>query len=122
MNKGTERLSQIRTAATAMGCPLVTVPYKRGLTKLEVEKLVSSYEQGEVSEVVAIVPGRTDTQWWQALSDYPACFVTGRLSFDGKNGAPFPSTVFYFGVDLRKFFDNFKNIGIVKVCVQERVE
>lgn len=119
MNKGAERLSQVHAAATAMGCPLVTVPYGRGVTKLEVEKLVSSYTQGEVSELVAVVPGRTDTQWWGKLVGYPACLVTGRLNFGGKNSAPFPSAVFYFGGNVRKFYDNFKHLGLVMIAERQ---
>ena len=116
MIKGAERLKLVHAAAAAMDCPLVTVPYKRGVTMMEVEKLVSSYTQGEVSELVAIVPGRTDTQWWCKLTGYPACLVTGRLSFDGKSGAPFPSAVFYFGSNLRKFYENFKHLGLVMIA------
>lgn len=57
--------------------------------------------------VVALVPSRTDTQWWHryiwAASHhlpYPGVqirFIRGRLKFgDGKNSAPFPSVVVIF--------------------------
>lgn len=55
-------------------------------------------------EIVALVPARTDTAWFNTL--YSACsdllLWRGRLTFLGaKHPAPFPSAVFYFGVRSR---------------------
>lgn len=51
------------------------------------------------SAVIALLPARTDTQWWQnwvrpyALVD----FLPGRLRFGGcKTSAPFPSAIAYY--------------------------
>lgn len=116
MIKGAERLRSIHAAADTMGCNLVSIPYERYVTSAEIDKLIGDYEQGKVSEVVAIVPSRTDTQWWHKMTGYPVCFVTGRLSFDGKSSAPFPTSVFYLGGNLRKFYDNFRQLGVIKIC------
>lgn len=46
--------------------------------------------------VVALVPSRTDTQWWQNYVQHRAevRFVCGRLRFGGsKSNAPFPSAI-----------------------------
>ena len=45
--------------------------------------------------VVCLVPSRTDTRWWHeyATKANEIRFHMGRLKFDGKNPAPFPSAV-----------------------------
>lgn len=85
------------------------------------EKLAAEYEAGNVTEAIALVPGRIDTQWWQALGkDYHACFVTGRLTFIGNDDpAPFPSTVFYLGENVAKFFEVFSDIGQIWKRIDE---
>ena len=62
-----------------------------------VAKLVEAHESGDVPQAIALLPARTDTQWWQLIRDYPVCFVTGRLKFKGNNNnaAPFPSAIIY---------------------------
>jgi len=77
-----------------------------------VEKLVDEYENGEVSEAVALLPARTDTQWFHLLRRYPRCFIIGRLKFGGQeNSAPFPSVFIYLGKNTDGFFKNFKTEG-----------
>lgn len=77
-----------------------------------VEKLCSEYEAKRANEAIALVPSRTDTQWWARLRDYPVCFVRGRLTFVGsENPAPFPSAVFYLGRDLDEFYHTFGCLG-----------
>ena len=88
-------------------------PYGRDV-KQWVRKLVESYSYGFVTEAVALLPARTDTQWWQLLRDYPVCFVTGRLRFGGnRNLAPFPSAVFYLGTNVQGFYREFSDWGDV---------
>ena len=63
-----------------------------------VAKLARSYEGGDIQAAVALVPARTDTEWFSRLRDYPRCFIRGRLKFSGhENSAPFPSAAFYLG-------------------------
>jgi hypothetical protein len=86
-------------------------PYGRDIPDW-VAKLCDSHESGGVTEAIALVPARTDTQWWQRLRDYPVCFVTGRLKFGGNTeAAPFPSAVFYLGNNLEAFYYAFQGIG-----------
>lgn len=88
-------------------------PYGREIVDW-VSKLVATYEGGEVTEAVALVPSRTDTKWWSILRDYPVCLVSGRLKFgEAENGAPFPSAVFYLGpaFETGKFLRSFGHLG-----------
>lgn len=54
------------------------------------------------AHLVAIVPARTDTRWWQPMWTADAiCFWRGRVHFLDKGvrqaGAPFPSAVVWWG-------------------------
>lgn len=86
-------------------------PYGREIDDW-VAKLVDEFENGGVTEAIALVPARTDTQWWQRLRDYHVCFVTGRLKFIGNvDPAPFPSAVFYLGGNTDMFVNVFEDFG-----------
>lgn len=82
---------------------------------LWIERLLRAYQDGEITEGIALVPARTDTAWFQPLFDHHICFVRGRLKFSGaENSAPFPSAIIYVGVDLVLFTDSFGNLGRIK--------
>jgi hypothetical protein len=86
-------------------------PYGRGIGDW-VEKLCSEHEAGRVTAAIALLPSRTDTQWWRRLRAYPVCFVQGRLTFVGsQDPAPFPSAVFYLGRDVARFCRAFGHLG-----------
>jgi phage N-6-adenine-methyltransferase len=77
-----------------------------------VTKLCEEHRVGRVQEAIALVPARTDTQWFAKLRDHVCCFVTGRLTFIGnKAAAPFPSAVFYLGTDVGAFYRAFSAVG-----------
>jgi phage N-6-adenine-methyltransferase len=80
-------------------------------------KLKRDYVNGEIIAAVALVPARTDTQWFRALADYPRCFLHGRLKFTGpnntENSAPFPSAVIALGCDVQDLHRAFGDIGDV---------
>jgi hypothetical protein len=85
-------------------------------------KLCESYEHGDVTEALALLPARTDTQWFRRLRDYVCCFIEGRLTFVGNNDpAPFPSVVFYLGDDLGKFYEHFHGFGDIYQRVERGV-
>ncbi len=72
-------------------------PYGRELPDW-IEKLRHEYSARGVTEAIALVPARTDTEWFNALRDFPRCFIRGRLKFsESENSAPFPSMVVYLG-------------------------
>jgi hypothetical protein len=84
--------------------------------------LDEEYATGNVDQAIALLPARTDTQWFQPLFAYPRCWVRGRLRFgDGKESAPFPSVLVYFGPHVERFREVFGEIGYVDVPVQSEV-
>lgn len=66
-------------------------------------------------EVVALVPARTDTRWFQSCWESDAiCFIRGRLTFVGAdNCAPFPSALVYWGDRVGRFERAFTHLGRV---------
>ena len=86
-------------------------PYGRAIDAW-IAKLVASYEVGAVSEAVALVPARVDTEWFRRLDPFPRCFVYGRLTFaNAEDPAPFPSAIFYLGENIAGFAAAFGAIG-----------
>jgi len=86
-------------------------PYGRVIDRW-IAKLCEEHEAGRVTEAIALVPARTDTQWWLRLRDFPVCFITGRLTFGGnEDPAPFPSAVFYLGENIGAFYRAFIELG-----------
>lgn len=86
-------------------------PYGRVLPKWT-GQLIDSYETGQVTAAVCLVPSRTDTAWFRRFAPYARCFVSGRLKFSGaSNAAPFPSVVFYLGNDIDAFVREFRQFG-----------
>jgi len=86
-------------------------PYGEGIDRW-VTRLCHEHERGSVSEAIALVPARPDTQWFKTLRNYVCCFVEGRLTFGGSTDpAPFPSAIFYLGDDIGKFYDYFAGTG-----------
>jgi hypothetical protein len=81
-----------------------------------VEKLCLEHAHGGVTEAIALVPARTDTEWFRQISAIPnvCCFVHGRLTFVGNSDpAPFPSAVIYMGEHGGTFYRVFREIGDV---------
>jgi hypothetical protein len=90
-------------------------PYGKEIGKW-IEKLVAQYEAKKISDAIALVPARTDTEWFQMLSPYTLCLVKGRLKFwngqgEADNSASFPSAVVYLGKTATKFIAEFKDLG-----------
>lgn len=97
-------------------------PYGRTIPQW-IDKLVSEYEAGRVTQAIALVPARTDTVWFAALRDFPRCFVQGRITFlkpDGSKAdpAPFPSALVYLGPDVDQFAKVFADLGDIYVRYQ----
>jgi hypothetical protein len=95
------------------GTVYMNPPYGREIDHW-VTKLCEEHQDGGVTEAIALLPARTDTQWFKRLRDYPCCFIEGRLTFIGNDDpAPFPSAVFYLGGDIGKFCRHFSALGDV---------
>lgn len=79
-----------------------------------VAKLLSEYRAGRSSAAVLLVPGRSDTQWFSSLDDYPRCNIRGWLKFgNADNSVPFPSVAFYLGANVDAFVRAFEDLGEV---------
>ncbi len=81
-----------------------------------VSKLIHEYLSGNTKEAIALVPARTDTQWFNKLHEFDTCFVRGRLKFVGNQAsAPFPSALVYLGNRSDDFCNHFSTIGSIRV-------
>jgi hypothetical protein len=81
-----------------------------------IEKLVEEHSAGKVSEAIALVPARVDTEWFRRLDAYPRCFLYGRLTFaNAEHPAPFPCAAVYLGNDVENFASVFGQVGGVWV-------
>jgi hypothetical protein len=72
-------------------------PYGRAIGRWT-ERCVESAHLG--TNVVGLLPARTDTSWWQRDVQRAGlvCFWRGRIKFQGsKSGAPFPSALVFWG-------------------------
>jgi len=90
-------------------------PYGDGIDRW-IAKLRAEWRRGDVSELIALLPARTDTQWFDTLTsdvdDFAVCFLQGRLTFVGqRDPAPFPSMAVYFGPHLLTFMEVFRPRG-----------
>jgi hypothetical protein len=96
------------------GTVYMNPPYGREIDAWVTKLCAEHARPGGVTEAIALVPARTDTQWFLKLRDYVCCFVTGRLTFVGNDDpAPFPSALFYLGEDEGKFCRCFEAFGDV---------
>ena len=86
-------------------------PYGRELKKW-ILYLCEQYESGNVDEAIALVPSRTDVEWFKRIATYPICCIFGRLKFvNAKWPSPFPSMIIYMGKNIKKFAKIFSDIG-----------
>ena len=69
----------------------VNPPYSN--LKAWIIKSIEEHQKGH--EIILLIPARTDTQAFKMLYDYGAhfAFITGRLKFNEKGSAPFPSVL-----------------------------
>jgi len=95
-------------------------PYAQPLIYLFVEKLVSEYEAGKITEAILLTNNYTDTAWFHLAESKAAliCFTRGRVKFESPSGemaAPTQgSAFFYFGPNPSNFKQEFKKHGFVR--------
>src|SRR5206468_3410542 len=89
-------------------------PYASGLIDRFVEKLIASFECGDVPAAVVLVNNATETVWFQSLAQTAAaiCFPAKRIRFAhpdrGTPGQPFQGqAVLYLGKEAAKFRSAF---------------
>lgn len=91
----------------------VNPPYGRALGAWTRKAFFEAAHFG--TEIVLLVPARTDTKWFQPLWQADAlCFWEGRIKFLGADGhAPFPSVLAYWGPRADTFQHFFSAKGHV---------
>lgn len=100
------------------GSVFMNPPYGRVIGEW-IKKLIREFESGNVCQAIALVPARTDTEWWDTLISCAGtipliCFVRGRLTFvNNSDPAPFPSALVYLGDNRAEFYSVFSSIGRV---------
>jgi len=92
-------------------------PYSMPEIKLFIDKLLSEYESGNISQAIVLTNNSTDTQWFHSLSKFPFCLTKGRLSFWNSKGETLAArqgqVLFYLGNNTNKFIENFKQYGAI---------
>ena len=107
----------VRVAGDGLSIPwrgrvYVNPPYGRAIP-LWIAKAIA--ESGNAS-IVMLIPSRTDTRAFHAAASAcaSACLLRGRIVFVGAPAsAPFPSALFYFGADARRFDQVFEGEGLI---------
>ena len=94
-------------------------PFSRANNPLWVNKLVSSYEDGDIERACCITFAATSEIWFRPLLGYLQCFIHGRTNYylpDGtkKKGVTKGSVITYLGDDEKSFKDIFSQFGTVK--------
>jgi DNA N-6-adenine-methyltransferase (Dam) len=99
-------------------------PYHRELCPAFVDKLLAELQAERVAEAIMLTNNSTDTEWFQKAAEAAnaVCLTHGRIAFttpDGSEVAPTQGqAVFYFGKDVGKFVEVFRQIGfcITVIC------
>lgn len=94
-------------------------PYTTALITKFVDKLVASYQSGQVTEAIFLAPIRLDTKWWaHAIAPRPVmAFTHGRIRFYTREGdpkvdaPPIGSCFLYYGPNRQRFSDVFSVVG-----------
>lgn len=98
---------------TSNGLVYCNPPYGRELPKWVTK---AAMEGAKGTEIILLVPARTDTKWfqvWASTSDV-VCLWKGRLTFKGApHPAPFPSALCYWGPRYSSFKALFCKKGLV---------
>lgn len=94
-------------------------PFSRTNNPLWINKLVNSYEDGDIEEACCITFAATSERWFRPLLGHSQCFIHGRTNYylpDGtkKAGVTKGSVITYFGDDEESFADIFSQFGTVK--------
>jgi phage N-6-adenine-methyltransferase len=92
-------------------------PYTANLVGRFVDKAVTEYQSGRVSEAVILVNNATETSWFAALVEASAsvCFLRSRVKFwrpDGDTNSPLQGqAVLYMGDNPTLFEKEFSCLG-----------
>jgi hypothetical protein len=91
-------------------------PYSSGL-HYWIDKIITTYEQGHVSQAVLLLKPAVGSSWYQRLTaDFPRCEPHKRIRFINAEGIPQKSpvhgnTFIYLGDNIPRFAEVFETIG-----------
>jgi len=94
-------------------------PYSQPAIQQFVEKLISEFKQGHVSQAILLTHNYTDTEWFHiaARASSMICLTRGRIKFVGADGSLAAPTqgqaFFYYGSERRVFQDAFESFGVI---------
>jgi len=96
-------------------------PFGKKTNRQWIQKLVSEFNSGRVTEAVCITFAATSERWFQPLIVFPQCFLCPRTNYflpDGtiKRGVTKGSVVTYLGPNVDRFAKEFQEMGVVKIC------
>ncbi len=86
-----------------------------------IDKAISEYDSGNISEAVLLVKPADGASWYQRLNKrFPRCGVNHRIKFMDKDGIAQPrpahgNAFFYLGQDVSFFGEVFGQIGTITV-------
>ncbi|WP_296053378.1 hypothetical protein [uncultured Alteromonas sp.] len=83
-----------------------------------INKLVGSYENGDVTEAMCITYASTSEAWFKPLKQYAICFLDGRTAFHDPQGNELDQNtkgcaVTYLGPNIGDFYAEFSAFGDV---------
>ena len=85
-----------------------------------VNKLISSYKNGQVKQALCITFMSSSESWFKPLMEYPQCVLFGRTRFSNPDGsidgsAPKGCVVTYLGPNLDRFAQCFGTLGEITI-------
>lgn len=95
-------------------------PYSNPLLSEFIDKAVSEYQSGNITEAIILTHNYTDTKWFHKTASACSmmCFTLGRIKFEDKDrnlAAPTQgSAFFYFGVNPERFKRVFEQFGFIR--------
>lgn len=97
-------------------------PFGRMSNPRWVEKLISEFEAGNISQALCITFACTSEVWFQPLLDFPQCFLSPRTNYDLPDGTKLRgvtkgSVITYLGHNVESFEKEFGWFGTVKVSL-----
>ena len=93
-------------------------PFDRHQNAWWIDKLVSSYTHGDVSQACCITFASTSERWFQPLLRFPQCYLSPRTNYIRLDGTPVKgvtkgSVVTYLGNRFHSFAKEFDSLGNV---------
>jgi ParB family chromosome partitioning protein len=96
-------------------------PYAGGIVAAFAQKMVDSWNDGDLDAAIMLTNSYTETSWWHALAaiSCAVCFTRGRIKFESPRGEKCAPTngqsLFYFGDQLKAFQHEFADVGVIMV-------